>query len=237
MTIELHDVMKKVRQGSVRLTYKDVNMRIEEKSRMALLGHSSSGLDFIVDLICGADAPDKGVVRRSHSVSWAIPEIKYVHKHLPLVAAVRFIARLYEIDEKAFLARVLEQAQVGEVANLRVDRCPREVVSRLAFCIGTSLPFDQYILKTLGSKEDRERNMETVNQLAERAGLLFVTSDVKTAKQFCTEAYVFDEGRVTYFDNMDAAAEFFSKAAGDDDVEDDFFDAEQDLQDLVNVDF
>ena len=69
MTIELKNVMKKVRLGPVKTTYDDLNIRIEEKSRMALLGGKTAGLEAIVNLICAADAHDKDVIQRTHSIS------------------------------------------------------------------------------------------------------------------------------------------------------------------------
>jgi ABC-type polysaccharide/polyol phosphate transport system ATPase subunit len=130
-------------------------------------------------------------------------------------------------------------AELGDFMNVRGDMCPKDAVSRLAFFAGVCLPFDRYIFagNFMGGKPERERRTEVLKDLSQQAGLLLVTHDAKTAKEFCDEAYVFDGSRATYFDNMDAAMEFFGTLAagsGDDDV---FFDAEPELQDLVNMDF
>lgn len=239
MTIELKDVMKKVRQGAIRVTYEDINIRVEEKAKVAFLGHKEAGLSAIVDLICGADAPDRGTVRRSHSISWAIPSNAFVHKHHSLAASARFIARLYEADEQDFLTKISEMGELGDVLNTRGDKCPKEALSRFSFYTGVCLPFDRYILagSFMGGKGERERRAEVLNDLSVRAGLLMVTHDIKTAQQFCDQAYVFDGGQATYFDNMEAAAEFFSAITAQGGDDDDFFDAEPELQELVNMDF
>src|SRR5690348_10050452 len=83
-TIELHQVMKKVRAGSVRVTYEDLNIRIGEKANVAFLAHSEAGVSGIIDLLCGADAPDKGWIARDHSISWPIPSTAYIQRHLSL---------------------------------------------------------------------------------------------------------------------------------------------------------
>jgi capsular polysaccharide transport system ATP-binding protein len=238
MTIELRDVTKKVRLGSVRMNYRDLNIRIEDKANVAFLGHKSAGMEGIVNLICNADAPDEGKVTRSHSISWPIPASTFLHKHHSLATSARFIARLYEQDPSKFLADVSDMAQLGEFQDVRGDRCPKEVLSRFAYSVGLCVPFDRYILTAVsaGAKEDRPRFAEILQGLRERAGILLVTHDVKSASLFCDQAYVFDEGRATYFDDMEAAAEYFSKASGDDD-DDVFFDAEPELQDMVSMDF
>lgn len=239
MTIELHNVSKKVRLGAVRPVYENLNIKVEEKTRVAFLGQKSAGLEAIVNLICAADAPDSGHITRSHSISWAIPGNSFVHRHHSIAANARFIARLYEVDSEDFLARVSEMAQLGEFANVRADQCPKEVLSRFVFSAGMCLPFDHYILTsvTAGAREDREHFAEVVTEAGQRSGLLLVTHDIKAAQQFCDQAYVFSEGGATYFDNMEAAAEFYGSLAADGDDDDSFFDSEEDLKDLVSMDF
>jgi capsular polysaccharide transport system ATP-binding protein len=241
MTIEFINVTKKVRQGHVRLTYENLNIRVEPHAKMALLGHKEAGLESITSLICSADAPDKGRVLRTHSISWPIPSSQFLKKHLPLATSARFLARLYEVDPSGYIGRIAEMAQIGDHMNSRGDKCPKEAVSRFLFSAGLCLSFEQYIFTNLnaGGKDDRARFADLVKETAARAGLLFIGSDLKVAQQFCDEAYVFDGKSATYFDDMDAAAEFLGSIAkkGDDDEGEDFFDADPELESLVNMDF
>ncbi len=239
MTIELRGVTKNVREGAIRLTYEGVDVRIEEKANVAFLGGKDAGLGTIVSLICAADAPDKGSVKRAHSISWPIPDSKFIHRHHSLATSARFIARLYEANEKEYLAKLCEMAELEDFINTRGDKCPKDALARLAFYAGVCLPFDRYIFMGgfMGGKSERERRLEVINDLRQRAGLLVVTDDVKTAQQFCDQAYVFEGGRATYFENMEAAAEFFGKADSSGNDDDDFFDAEPELKDLVSMDF
>jgi len=239
MTIELRNVTKRVRLGPVRITYENLNIRVENNSRVAFLGSKDAGLGALVKLICAADAPDKGVVRRTHSISWPIPDSKFLSKHLTLAANARFIARLYEADKDAYLQKLTEMAQPGDFLNVRGDACPKDVLSRFCFSAGICLPFDHYILTGIraGSKEDRARFAAIVEELGQRAGILLVTSDVKAAKQVCEQAYVFDDGRATYFDDMEAAAEFYGGLASPSGDDEDFFDADPELESLVSTDF
>jgi capsular polysaccharide transport system ATP-binding protein len=238
MTIELRNVTKKVRLGAVRVTYEGLDIRVEKNSRVAFLGRKDAGLEAIVKLICAADAPDKGVVSRTHSISWPIPDGKFLQRHLSLAANARFIARLYEQDETAFLQKVTEMAEPGDFLNERGEICPKDVISRFCFSVGICLPFDHYILTgmNVGSKEDRPRFGAIVEDLAQRAGILLVCSEIKAAKQICDQAYVFDDGRATFFDDMEAAAEFFGGIASKGGDEEDFFDADPELENLVTMD-
>ncbi|HVV65178.1 MAG TPA: hypothetical protein VHC42_06900 [Rhizomicrobium sp.] len=239
MTIEFKNVTKRVRNGPVKVDYLDLNIRIDEKKSVAFLGQKSSGVDSIIDLLCGADAPDKGHIVRSHSISWAIPSPAFLHKHHSLAANARFLARLYETDESEYLAKIAEAGNLGQHLNVRADKCPKDALSLFCFLAGAVLPFDQYIFTsvTAGGKANRERVAETIETLRARAGLLIVSQNPKLAKQFCDAAYVFDQGQATYFDDMDAAAEFFGAAGAEAEEEDISFESEPELENLVNVDF
>jgi capsular polysaccharide transport system ATP-binding protein len=239
MTIEFRNVSKKVRLGPVRLTYRDLNLRIEQDAHVAFLGHKEAGLPAIVDLICGADACDKGTITRTHSISWPIPSSQFLKKHLPIAANARFVARLYEVNEDEFVSRVAKMAEAEEFLGTRGDMCPKDVLARFFFSLGMCLDFDQLILTNaaIGGKADRTRMGEILSEKITQTGLLLVTSDIKSAQQFCDQAYVFDEGRATFFDDMDAAAEFFGSIATKGGEEEDFFDSDPELENLVNVDF
>jgi capsular polysaccharide transport system ATP-binding protein len=238
MSIELHNVTKKVRLGHVRLTYEDLNLHIPDSASVALLGYKEAGLEAITNLICAADAPDKGRVVRSHSISWPIPSSSFVASHLPLVSSARFIARLYEVDENAYVAKLEELGRFGDWFGTTVKLCPGEIRSLFSFLCGITLPFDQYIFTGLnvGPKNERGRIGEMLDELRQRAGFLLIGQDVKNAQAYCSQAYVFDQGQATFYDDMEAAIEHFSTIEKQD-IENDGFMADSELEDLVNGDF
>jgi len=242
MTLELQNVTKKVRAGSVRVTYEDLNIRIGEKAHVAFLAHAEAGIEGIIDVLCAADAPDKGSIVRNHSISWPIPGSIYVQKHISLAANARFLARLYEVDEKDYLARIAETG-LAPFMDTRIEQVPSEVKSVFAFVAGVCLPFDRYIVtKTvIGKKGFPDLADRLLNELRERAGLLLVTSSAKAAAQYCDQAYVFDQGTATFYDDMEAATEHFNsiqskdkdRDSGDEVEEDD----DTDLQNMMALDF
>jgi capsular polysaccharide transport system ATP-binding protein len=238
MSIELRDVMKKVRLGPIRLTYDRLNIHVPDGSHVALLGRKDAGLEAIVNLICAADAPDSGKVLRTHSISWPIPSSSFISQHLPLIANARFIARLYEADEGPYIARLDELGRFGDWFTVQVSDCPSEIRSLFCFLAGVCLPFDQYILTGLnvGPKSERDRIGAMIDELRQRAGLLLIGQDIKSAQQYCSQAYVFDKGQATYYDDMEAAAEHFNSIE-EKDTDDDFMGVDSDLESLVNVDF
>lgn len=239
MTIELRNVTKKVRLGPVRLTYEDLNIVVPTGVNMAFLGHEEAGLEALVGLICGADAPDQGKVWRDEAISWPIPGSASLSRHLSVAANARFLARLYETDEDAYIKRVVELAEIGAWTDTKLDACPSEVRSAMTFMMGVALPFDRYIFTRLnaGGRDKRDRVNEIVGELTSRANVLLVGSDVKGAEQFCQQAYVFDKGTATHYDDMEAALEHFGSIVTKGVAEDDFMGGDAELEDMVGQDF
>jgi ABC-type polysaccharide/polyol phosphate transport system ATPase subunit len=66
-----------------------------------------------------------------------------------------------------------------------------------------------------------------------------VTPQAKAAAQFCDQAYVFDQGRATFYDDMEAAAEHFNsiESKEKDSEAEEGDDADSDLQNMVGLDF
>lgn len=239
MSIELRGVTKKVRLGPVRLTYEDLDLVVPTGVNTAFLGHREAGLEAIVNLICGADAPDQGKVLRDESISWPIPSSSYLSKHLSIAANARFLARLYETDQAAYIARVVELGELEEWIDVKLDSCTSEVRSAFSFMMGVALPFDRYIFTKLnaGGRDKRDRVNEIVSELTSRASLLLVGSDAKAAQQFCQQAYVFDKGQATHYDDMEAALEHFGSIVAKNIDDEDFLGSDSELEDMVGVDF
>ena len=78
---------------------------------------------------------------RETSISWPLPNSKFLHQHQTFVGNARFIARLYEMEQAPFISKVIEMAGIQDIADERVSYCPRKAVSSFAFALGACLPF------------------------------------------------------------------------------------------------
>lgn len=237
--IELANITKKIRQGHLKVTYTGLNIVVPDGVNMAFLGKKQSAVEALADLICAADAPDRGKITRTESISWALPSASFVAKHLTLAANARFLARLYEADEDVLVSRIVELGQLQEWINVKVEECPKEARSTFCLLAGLCLPFDRYIFTSLGAagKAQGGRVSELLTDLMARASILLIGQDIKTAQEFCSQAYVFDEGKATFYDDMEAAAEHFNAIEAQEVDEGDFMGGDSELEDLVNVDF
>jgi capsular polysaccharide transport system ATP-binding protein len=211
MTIEFRHVDKRTRKTISPIAFKDVSFSISEHERTALLGYRGQGLEVILDLICGADSPDSGDIIRDAALSWPIPGTSFMHRHLSFEANANFIARLYGVNPRSFRETVIEMARVQELRRERMDHCPKAALSRFAFTLGVSLPFDLYVLTNtgVGDKDDRARFKSIIEELGRRSGILVAGSNGKAAQEFCEKAFVIDAGQVVYHDDIEEAIEHF----------------------------
>jgi capsular polysaccharide transport system ATP-binding protein len=222
MSIEFKDVSIRTRGTLTPVSLQNINIRLTKGDRVAFLSPRAA-LSALISVISGADAPDRGSVVRNDTISWPIPGNGFLHKHLNFIANARFVARLYGVDQPSYLAKVLDLARVVDLAEERIDHCPKEAVARFSFALGACLPFDMYLLTAtkIGDKRDSERYTEIIADLGRDAGLLIATSSGKTIQGFCDQAYVFDRGRAHHYTDVEAAAEHMARIAKPSDGADD----------------
>jgi capsular polysaccharide transport system ATP-binding protein len=213
VTIELRNVTVRTRGTISPVSLKNLDIRIGKDDHLALLGPPNSGLDLLVDVICGKDAPESGRVIRGSSISWPIPNKSFFHKHQTFVANARFIARLYEVEQSTFISKVIELAELAEIAEERVDHCPAKAAARFAFALGACLPFDIYLFTStnVGAREDRDKYGEIIADMGARSGLLVATSSGKAAQSYCEKAFVLDPAGAVYYDDIDEAIEHLQR--------------------------
>jgi capsular polysaccharide transport system ATP-binding protein len=213
MSIELRDVSVRTRNTITPIVLQNLNIRIGNGDHAALLAPPNSGLDLVINVICGANAPETGRVIRAGSLSWPIPTNSFIQKHLSFIANARFIANLYEVDQRSFIAKVIEMAGIADVAEERISYVPGKASSRFGFALGACLHFDTYLLTStsFGEKEERDKYADIIAELGQRSGLLIATSNGKHAQAFCDKAFVLERDGAAYYDDIEAALEHLER--------------------------
>lgn len=207
MSIEFRSVRVRTRGTVTPVTLQNINIKIEKSDKVALLAATTAGLDLLVDALCAAQATDSGRVVRHASLSWPLPEAPFLHKHQTFTANARFIARLYEVDQKSFIPKVIDLAGIQQLADERVDHCPSKLISQFSFALAVSLPFDFYLFTrtSIGTKDTREKYSEIIHEVGTRSGLIVATSNAKVAVPFCDKAFVIEPDGTVYYEDMEAA--------------------------------
>lgn len=196
----------KPRRSPRRVEFHDINMHIEDDSRVAILGKKGTGLEELLNIICGAVHPARGNVRRTSEISWPIGETSFLSPDVSLAANLRFMARIYQVDENEYAQRITEAVDIRDYTE-KFAGCAKDVKWRFSFGLGVCLPLDIYIFESVDApdKEFREQAYAIVENLAREKAIIIATTKGETALQFCNRGYVLDEGTITYYEDIEEA--------------------------------
>jgi capsular polysaccharide transport system ATP-binding protein len=211
VSVELRNVVKYVGRGNnPRMLFDNLSLRVEVGERVAILGTPGSGKSTLLRLLCGTDQPDSGTVDRPSSVSWPLPFSDFLVAASSVATNIRFMLRLYGVDNEESLRKISDLVGISEFLNTRLGQSPKFVKSRLTLALGVGLGFDICLFDdrvATVDKDFRTTAVEIVKALSPRKAIVVATSLPKEVADLCDTAYVLEEGRLTPFPDVKSAIE------------------------------
>ena len=187
---------------------RDVNLRIAPGDGLAILGANGAGKSTLMRLISGIEQASSGRIRRDMSISWPIGYTSCFQSSLTGADNARFIARVYRRDPQPLFAFVQEFAELGEYFHQPVRTYSAGMQARLAFGISLAIDFDCYLVDEVTSAGDerfRERCQEALMHRRRTGTLVMISHDPHTLRTYCSTGAVLFDGRLTFYDDLDAA--------------------------------
>ncbi len=213
--ILVEDVVKEyqTRSGPVRIL-DHVNLRVEPGQQLGILGRNGAGKSTMIRLISGTELPTSGSVRRLMSVSWPLAFGGAFQGTLTGYDNLRFICRVYGVDPAERVGFVEEFSELGIYLREPVKTYSSGMRARLAFAISMTVDFDCYLIDeviAVGDARFHEKCMiELFERRADRAKII-VSHDPHYIRAHCHSAAVLVGGRLTSFDHVDQAFEFYAQ--------------------------
>jgi capsular polysaccharide transport system ATP-binding protein len=197
----LHGPGKWVLQG--------VNLTIQSKVNVGLIGGNGAGKSTLLRLIGGIDHPNKGRIERHCRLSWPMGQ-GGLEPTLTGRQNAKFVCRVHghQDDIADRLAFILDFSGLGESFEEPVETYSSGMRSRLQFALSLAFDFDIYIsdeVTAAGDSAFRKKAAQAFKSMANRAGLIMVAHDEKTLLQFCQAGIFLHQGRAYYFDAIDDA--------------------------------
>lgn len=211
--IQVKDVVKeyRTRSGAVRVLDR-VNLTVRPGQQLGILGRNGAGKSTMVRLISGTELPTAGTVRRTMSVSWPLAFGGAFQGTLTGYDNLRFICRVYGVDPVDRIGFVEEFSELGIYLREPVKTYSSGMLARLAFAISMTVDFDCYLIDeviAVGDARFHEKCMiELFEKRADRAKVI-VSHDLHYIRAHCHSAAVLAGGRLTSFDDVDQAFEFY----------------------------
>lgn len=209
--ILVNDVQKryKTEHGVGRWVLKGVNLTIPTTSNVALIGSNGAGKSTLLRIICGADQPTKGTVERRCRVSWPMGQ-GGVEGTLTGRQNAKFVCRLHgHRDDLADRVQFIQDfAELGEAFDEPVNTYSSGMRSRLQFGLSLAFDFDVYISDEVTAAGDvafRRKAAAAFRSVTTRAGLIMVSHDEGTLKDFCQSGIWIHDGQADWFDDVNEA--------------------------------
>ena len=209
--IELRNVTKIYRVGGItRVIADDVTITIPRGRSLGLLGRNGAGKSTLLKMIAGTVEPDSGEIVRRGSVSWPLGFAGSFHGMLSGAQNVRFVARIYGCDVESLIEYVADFSELGEALYMPVNTYSSGMKARLAFGVSMGIAFDYYLVDettAVGDANFRKKCRAVFDERLTNSDVIMVSHSPGTLLDYCKAGIVLEDGRMTYFENIEDAIE------------------------------
>ena len=205
MGLELIDVHKSYpMRGGKKEILRGANGFFARGERVGILGRNGSGKSTLVRLLGGVEAPSHGRIQRNMSISWPIGMAAGFQPMLTGADNARFIARIYGRAVQPTVDFVEDFAELGDYMRMPMMTYSSGMRSRLALAVSLAIDFDCYLVDEALAVGDTRLGRAFAERI-ERSGLILVSHSPALVRRLCTRAAVLDQGRLTFYDDLDEA--------------------------------
>jgi capsular polysaccharide transport system ATP-binding protein len=193
-----------------KLVFADLSFTLEKGEAIGICGANGAGKSTLLRLISGVEKPTAGRISRTMSTSWPIGYASCFQSSLTGADNSRFIARVYNRDERELLDYVEDFAQLGPYFRQPVSTYSAGMMARLAFGVSLAIEFDCYLIDEVtgaGDERFRARSEEALFARREKGTLVMTSHDPGTLQQYCTRGAVLFGGSLVHFDSVKEACD------------------------------
>ena len=197
----------------VRRVLDGISFELREGEKIAVLGRNGSGKSTLVKLIGGVEAPTSGVIERGLSMSWPLGFSGGVTGYMTGAASARFVARLYNRDERDVLDYVEDFAELGKQLYLPLDAYSSGMRARLMFALTMAIDFECMLIDEVLAVGDQRFHAKCHEALFERRldrAMILISHDTNIVRNFCRSALVLKAGRGRVFEDLDLALSIYA---------------------------
>ena len=165
-------------------------------------------------MVAGVDQPNHGMILRHAHLSWPLGFAGGFHGDLTARENISFVARLYDVDYDKTFALTEEFAEIGAYVDMPVRTYSQGMKSRLAFGLSLAIDFDCYLIdETIGAGDRffRQKSRAVFLEQSKGAGMLLVSHNETTVREYCEIALVIYEGVLVPFSDVDEAIDFYMR--------------------------
>jgi len=204
-------------EGSRTTVAHNVNAVFPTGTSVALLGRNGAGKSSLLRMIAGNMDPSSGKITSTGAISWSVGFAGSFHPDLTGSQNTRFVARIYGVDSDALINYVQDFAELKHHFNLPYRTYSSGMRSRLAFGISMGIQFDTYLVDEVTSVGDAAFRSKCISVFTDRmkdSGAIVVSHSVPMVRNMCSAGAVLENGKLTYFDDLEEAIVVHNKNMG-----------------------
>jgi capsular polysaccharide transport system ATP-binding protein len=191
------------------------SLSIPTDRRIGVLGRNGAGKTTLLNLIAGVEEPSQGRIVRTCSVSWPLGFSGGLHGDVTGRENTCFIARLNGADVDETIEFVREFSELGDDLNEPVRTYSQGMRARLAFSLSMAIDFDCYLIDEITAVGDgrfQAKCRRALRDRRDRSGLLMVSHNEATIRQYCDVGLVLYKGTLVPFDSIEYAVSFYRRS-------------------------
>ncbi|GGF80198.1 sugar ABC transporter ATP-binding protein [Azorhizobium oxalatiphilum] len=196
----------------VRRVLDRISFDVGRGEKIAVLGRNGAGKSTLMKIIGGVEHPTHGTMSFGMSMSWPIAFAGGFDVNMSGLDNVRFIARLYGVDETEAVARVDDFAELGRLLSLPVKTYSTGMRSRLMFGLSLAVDFDCFLVDEMISVGDQRFQRKCHDEMfVKRAhcAMILVSHDMHIIRNYCKKALVLKNGRGRVFEDLELALRIY----------------------------
>lgn len=209
--IRLENLTKSFRVRGRTVTIIDnLNFTLPSGKSLALLGRNGAGKTTLLQIIAGSMRPTSGTVFSTGSISWPIGLGGAFHRDMTGVQNVRFVARVYGVDTDKLVEFVEDFAELGPHFRMPMRNYSSGMRSRIVFGTAMGIRFDTYLIDevtAVGDASFRKKSRAVFQERVEKSSAVMVSHSMNEIREFCNSALILERGKLSYFDDIEAAIE------------------------------
>ncbi len=214
--IELKDIEKTYpgKHGRIHVL-RGVSAQFKRGESVGILGQNGAGKSTMLRIMCGSERPTFGTVRREVSCSWPLGFSASFASSLTGAENLRFVCRIYGADVAEVTEFVAGFSELGASINEPVKTYSTGMRSRLAFALSMAIRFQVYVIDEALASGDVAFQRKAIRLFEERksgSDVIMVSHSISMVKQYCTRAGVLNGGKLTMYDTIDEANEYYLRA-------------------------
>lgn len=194
--------------------FRHLNFDFPTDNNVAILGKNGAGKSTLFRMLAKSEYPDRGQIVTNKAISWPVALQTGIHPQMTGRENTRFIGRINNVSSlQTYEEQVQDFAEIGKHFDLPVRTYSSGMRAKLVFACCMNINFDVYLIDEATSVGDplfRKKARASLKEKSQTAGVIMVSHELDQIREFCTSAVVLEDGKLTYYDDLEEGIEIYS---------------------------